>query len=251
MGSRKVNYDLRKFGWIGALTNEDTVCLVWHTSKIRNLEDARAHTVVISTTGAGSNSTLGPLLMNEILGTKFKPIAGYDGGTSMLALERGEVDGRCTTLNSVRAAYPRWLADKLVRVLFRVSDVKAPEFPDAPLAMDLVKSDADRKALTFFQSADDIQNPYFLPPNTPKYILDGYRKAFDATIADREYLADAEKRRQAVIPSSGAKVEAAIMAMYATEPAIIERVKNAIKTDGRVEMLKKPEEAPAKEPAKP
>jgi tripartite-type tricarboxylate transporter receptor subunit TctC len=239
MGSRKVNYDLRKFEWVGALTNEDTVCLVWHTSKIKSLDDAMKNTVVISATGAGSNSTLGPLLMNDLIGTKFKPIAGYDGGTSMLALEREEVDGRCTTLNSVRAAYPRWISEKLIRVLFRVSDVRAPEYPDVPAVKDLVKTDADRKALDFFQAVDEIQNPYFLPPGTPKNILEVYRKAFDATVKDAEYLADATKRRQGVVPSSGAKVEAAIKAMYATEPAVIERVKNGIRTEGRIERIKK------------
>lgn len=234
MGSGQVNYDLRQFGWIGSLTNEDTVCLVWHTSSIKTLDDARKHEVPISATGAASNSTIGPLLLNDLLGTRFKPISGYDGGTSMLAIERGEVDGRCTTLNSLRTAQPHWLEKNLIRVLLVVSSVDDPKYASVPRARELLKSDADRDAFDFFQAPDGIQNPYMLPPNTPPDILALYRKAFDATVKDPDYLAEAEKRRQNVAPQNGEFVQKTIASMYATPPAVIERVKKATSTAGRI-----------------
>lgn len=234
MGSGQVNYDLRQFGWVGSLTNEDTVCLVWHTSSVKTLDDLRQREVPISATGAASNSTIGPLLLNDLLGTKFKPISGYDGGTSMLAVERGEVEGRCTTLNSIRTAQPHWLTEKLVRVLLVVSSVDDPEFASVPRAKDLLKTDVERKAFDFFQAPDDIQNPYFLPPGTPADILAIYRKAFDAVVKDPAYLADAEKRKQKVVAQNGAYVEKIIAEMYATPKDVIERVKQATSVTGRI-----------------
>lgn len=227
MGGGKVAYDLRKFNWVGSLTVEDTVCLMWHTSSIKTLKDAQAREVAISATGAASNSTLGPLLFNDLIGTKFKPISGYDGGTSMLAVERGEVDGRCTTMNSVRAAQPQWLRDKTVNAILRVSDVDVPEFPNAPKLKDLLKTDADRSALDFFQAPDEIQNPIILPPDVPAEIVAIFRKAFDATIADKTYQEEAVKRRQQIVARTGAEVAKIINAMYDTPPAVIERVKRA------------------------
>ena len=227
MGNSEVNYDLRKFKWIGSLTKEDTMCLVWNTSPVKTLDDAKKREVTLSATGTASNSTLGPYLMNDLLKTKFKPISGYDGGTSMLAVERGEVDGRCTTLSTVRTSQPRWISEKLVRGLIALSNIRDVAFPDTPRLIDLLKNDSERQALTFFQAPDEIQDPFFLPPQTPDDIVSVYRGAFVATMHDRDYLADADKRHQALVPRPGEEVQATIEAMYATPPAVIERVKRA------------------------
>lgn len=234
MGSGQVNYDLRQFGWFGSLTNEDTVCLVWHTSSVMTLDDLRKREVPISATGAASNSTIGPLLLNDLIGTKFKPISGYDGGTSMLAVERGEVEGRCTTLNSLRTAQPHWLTDKLVRILLVVSSVDDPAYASVPRVRDLLKTDTERKAFDFFLASDDIQNPYMLPPGTPAEVLAVYRKAFDAVVKDPAYLAEAAKRQQKVAPQTGQFVQDTIAAMYATPSDVIERVKQATSVTGRI-----------------
>ena len=228
MGGGKVNYDLRNFRWVGSMTSEDTVCLVWHTSPVKNLEDARQRDVPISATGAASNSTLGPLLMNNLLGTRFKPISGYDGGTSMLAVERGEVDGRCVTLSSVLVSQPRWLTDNLMRILFTISkmdDVK--EAVGAPYARNLLKTDEERAAYDFFGASDEIQNPFFLPPGTPDDVVNGYRAAFSKAINDPAYRQESSARNQRVEPLDGATVEKVIASMYATPPQVIERVKRA------------------------
>ena len=227
MGAGKVNYDLRQFGWVGSLTVEDTACLVWHTSTLKTIDDAKTRDVPLSATGAGSNSTLGPLLLNALLGTRFKPISGYDGGTSMLAVEREEVEGRCTTLNSVRGTKARWITEKLVRALVMLSDIDDPDFPGVPRARSLLKSDDDRLAFEFFQGPDEIQNPFMLPPGAPADIVDSYRKAFVAAVKDPEFVALAAQRQMNIAPHTGAEVQAKIAAMYATPPAVIERVKRA------------------------
>jgi len=227
MGRGAVPYDLRQFRWIGSLTLEDTTCLVWHTSDIKTLDDAKKRDVPVAATGTASNSTLGPLLLNAILGTKFKPISGYDGGTSMLAVERGEMEGRCTTLNSIRVAHPDWVRDKLMRPLVMMSEVADPDFPGVPTVTSLLKSEDDKTAFEFFSTPDEIQNPFMLPPGTPDDVVEAYRKAFDAAVKDPEYLAEAVQRQQNIVPHNGADVQAKIEAMYATPQAIVERVKKA------------------------
>jgi hypothetical protein len=153
----------------------------------------------------------------------------------MLAVERGEVDGRCTTLSSVRTSQPRWITDKLVRGLVAVSNIRDVAFPDTPRAIDLLKSDADRRALTFFQAPDEIQIPLFLPPDVSDDVLQVYRQAFEATMKDRAYLADADKRHQSLAPRPGEEVAATIASMYGTPPEVIERVKRATTITGRTE----------------
>jgi tripartite-type tricarboxylate transporter receptor subunit TctC len=233
MGTGQVNYDLRRFAWVGSLTKEDTMCLIWHTSPIKTLDDAKKRETTLSATGTASNSTLGPYLMNDLLGTKFKPISGYDGGTSMLAVERGEVDGRCTTLSTVRTSQPRWITEKLVRGLIAISNIRDVAFPDTPRLIDLLKSDAERQAVTFFQAPDEIQDPFFLPPGTSPEVVGVYRGAFIATMKDRDYLADAAKRNQALSPRPGEEVQAVIESMYATPQAVIDRVKKATTITGK------------------
>jgi tripartite-type tricarboxylate transporter receptor subunit TctC len=228
MGSGRVKYDLRRFRWVGSMTSEDTVCLVWHTSSIKSIDDARKRDVPISATGAASNSTLGPLLYNDLLGTRFKPISGYDGGTSMLAVEREEVEGRCTTLSSVRAAQPHWLSKNLVRILFTVSDMaETPETKGVPSLRSQLKSDIDIAALNFFGAPDEMQNPVFLPPNTPDDIVKAYRTAFNTAMADPKYRAEAAARAQRLEPNTGERVTEIVEAMHKTDPAVVERVKRA------------------------
>jgi tripartite-type tricarboxylate transporter receptor subunit TctC len=228
MGGGRVKYDLRRFRWVGSMTSEDTVCLVWHTSSIKSIEDARQRDVPLSATGAASNSTLGPLLYNDLLGTRFKPISGYDGGTSMLAVERGEVDGRCTTLSSVRTAQPHWLTGNLVRILFSVSDMaEAPETKGVPSLRGQLKSQIDIAALDFFGAPDEMQNPIFLPPGTPDAIVKVYRAAFNTAIADPAYRAEAEARSQRLEPRTGERVTEIVEAMHNAPPEVVERVKRA------------------------
>jgi hypothetical protein len=133
----------------------------------------------------------------------------------------------------VRTSQPRWIADRLVRGLVAVSNIHDVAFPDTPRAIDLLKSDADRRALTFFQAPDEIQNPLFLPPDVSDDVLKVYRQAFEATMKDRAYLADAEKRHQSLAPRPGEEVAATIAGMYETPSEVIERVKRATTITGR------------------
>jgi tripartite-type tricarboxylate transporter receptor subunit TctC len=230
-----VHYDLRKFYWIGNLASSITACSVWHGSPVKSIEDAKTREVTIAATGAQSSPTTNALFVNSLLGTKFNPISGYDGGTSLLAIERGEADGTCVSLGSLRTTRPDWLRDGKLRVIIQVSSATDPAVPDAPRLSQFLKNDADRQALAFFTAPDDIQYPYMLPPGASAEIVALYREAFDSAVKDPTYLAEAKQRRQEIVSHTGAEVQAIIAAMYDTPKDVIDRVIRATTPVGRSE----------------
>lgn len=225
------NYELANLHWIGSLAKGNTVCAVWHTVDVKSLAVAKQKVVTVATTGARSAPTRSALLMNSFVGTQFKPIPGYTGGTSLLALERGEVDATCTTLNSLRTTRPQWLTEGKLRVLVHVAMDADPEFKDAPRALDLIEDDKNKAALEYFLLPYEFNNPYYLPPGVPQESVPAWRKAFDAAVADPGYLAEAKKRQQDIEPKSGEQVEKLVRQLYATPKDIIKRTIDAINPD--------------------
>jgi tripartite-type tricarboxylate transporter receptor subunit TctC len=227
MGDKNVKYDLLKFGWFGSLAKGDTVCGVWESSPIKTIADARAHEMTISSTGALSAPTRTALLLNALLGTKIKPIPGYDGGTSLLAVERGEVDGTCVTLDSLRATRPQWFSDKKLRLLVQCSLDKDPDFPDVPRAYDLISDESGRRMLEFFLTPYEVQNPFYLAPGFKPEMLAAYRTAFDKAVADPAFRTEARARRLKIESRNGAQVEAVIKKMLNT-PEDVQRKTRAV-----------------------
>jgi tripartite-type tricarboxylate transporter receptor subunit TctC len=223
LGTATLNYDLQKFRWIGSLVKGDTVCSVWHLSGIKTLADAKTREVPLTSTGVTASPTRSALLMNALIGTRFKPIAGYDGGTSLLAIERGESAGICITLNSLRTTRPDWLRDKKIVPLVQVSLSADPEFPDVPRAADLIGDPDHRQMLDFFMLPYEFNNPFYLPPGVSDEVLAAYRVAFEAAIRDPSYLAEAAKRRQTITPRDGADVTNLVDKLLATPKAIVRR----------------------------
>lgn len=227
-------YELDKLRWIGSLAKGNTVCAVWHTVDVKSLADARKKVVTVATTGARSAPTRSALLMNSFVGTQFKPISGYTGGTSLLALERGEVDATCTTLNSLRTTRPQWLSEGKLRILVHVAMEVDPEYKDVPRALDFIEDEKNRAALEFFLLPYEFNNPYYLPPGVPQEAVVAWRKAFDAAVKNSEYVADTKKRIQDVEPKSGEEVERLVQQMYQTPQDVVKRTISAIDPTGRV-----------------
>lgn len=224
MGRVKVNYSLAKFHWIGSLARGDTVCGVWHTSSVKSIEDAKSREVILSATGATSGPARASLLLNALLGTRFKPIPGYPGAAMFLAVERGEVEGTCNTLSSLRSTHAAWLHDKKFRLLLQVAPEADPEYPDVPRVIDMITSTADRLLLDLYQLPYEFNNPYMLPPGTPAHVVGAYRAAFDAAVNDAEYLAEARKRQQRISARKGSEVNTLAERLLATPSSIVERM---------------------------
>ena len=146
LGGAGAKFEAAQLQWLGSMTNSNGTVYTWHTSGIKTLDDAKLKEVPMGAVGAQSDSVIFPNLINELLGTKFKPITGYAGSTQIhLAMERGEVMGRGgNSWASVQTANLSWIKENKINMLVQVGFEKEPELPDVPLLLDLVK-DEDRQ----------------------------------------------------------------------------------------------------------
>ena len=227
-GNSLAKYDARNFTWLGSMGRDTALCFTWHTSAITTLEDAKKQKVMLGSTGTASPSSLFPHLLNKLFGTRFEPLVGYpDSGAIGLAMERGEVLGYCSfTLAATRSAHPDWLTEKKINILAQLTLHPSPDLKNAPSIMDFAKDEMTRQALTFAFGDQEIGRPLAAPPGLPADREAALRKAFDETIKDPAYLADA---KQASVdldgPLDGAAVAEVVSQLYATPPAVIDVVR--------------------------
>jgi tripartite-type tricarboxylate transporter receptor subunit TctC len=227
IGIRNPGYDMSQFTWIGALTKDVGLCLSWGSSPFKTIDDARNRVMVVAGTGAGSETDTWPVIINEVLGTKFKVVTGYLGTQeTLLAMERGEANGRCIlSLSALKTAKPDWLAEKKVNLLLQVGLTKSPELPGVPLLLDLVKNDDDRRMLTLLSAPTAMARPFAAPPGLDSATANLLRRAFDATAADAEFLAEAKQMQADILPTSGEEVQKLVGEIYATPRPIVDRAK--------------------------
>jgi tripartite-type tricarboxylate transporter receptor subunit TctC len=227
IGARNPGYDASQFTWIGALMKDIGLCLSWGTSPFKTIDDVRNHTMVVAGTGAGSETDTWPVIINDVLGTKFKVVTGYLGTQeTILAVERGEASGRCImTLSALKTAKPDWLTGNKVNILLQIGLKKSPELPDVPLLLDLAKNDSDRQMLKLLSAPSEIARPFAAPPGLDASTAALLRRAFDATIADPEFLAEAKTMHADIAPSRGEDVQKLVSEIYATPRPIVERAK--------------------------
>jgi tripartite-type tricarboxylate transporter receptor subunit TctC len=222
--------DLRDFHWVGNMSSANQVTVTWHTSPTQTLEDAKRRETVIGTTGAGSISTQLPAVYNNILGTKLKLVLGYpDGADINLAMERGEVEGRATNpWSSYKASNPRYVAEKLITPFIQVGMEKDPDLPNVPLMRDFAKNAEEQEILDFMSRSVSIGRPIATTPGVPAERVAALRKAFDDTLKDPEFLADAEKQRLEIQAMTGEQLAQLIKSVIETPAAIRDKVKRAI-----------------------
>lgn len=223
MRGASLGYEPRNFGWIGSLQRGDTVCSIWHTSQVKTIEDARQREVPFASAGASSTLHRSALLVNAIVGTRFKPVAGFDGGTALLALERGEVEGICNQLASQRTTRPEWLKDGRLKPIVFVAMSVDPEFRSVPRAFDLVKEETGRQILELYLLPWEFNHSFMLPPGAPPSALAMWRTAFDKASKEPAYLADAAKRLQKIAARTGAEVESLVEKLYSTPKEVVAR----------------------------
>lgn len=227
LGNPQANYDPRRFNWIGGRTRDHFLCLVWHTVPVQTLQDVMKRETIVGATGPGSRTLTYPRALNELLGTKFKVVAGYPGGNEItLALERGEVEGYCGwALGSIKTRAPDWIRDGKIRPLAQFAMSKAADLPDVPLASDLARTDRERRAIEFFAADSVLAWPLVAPPDVPAERLAEIRAAFDATMKDPQLLAEAASQGLDVDPVSGDEITALVRRLYDTPPDVLELVR--------------------------
>jgi tripartite-type tricarboxylate transporter receptor subunit TctC len=202
LGLPGVQFDVAKLHWLGTSAPSIEVLGVWARTGVASIEDARHKEVVIGSSARGSNTWAFPTLMNELLGTKFKVVPGYNAGAQInLAMERGEVDGRVNSWASFKANKPQWVKDKLVNFIAR-SGPPAPDL-EAPSVEEMASSPADRQLVELVLSGSDFGRPFAIAPGIPEDRIAALQAAFDATMKDPAFIAEAEAAHFEVAPVSG------------------------------------------------
>jgi tripartite-type tricarboxylate transporter receptor subunit TctC len=223
-GNKAVKYDPRDFEWIGSMGKQQQICVTWHTSPIKSIQQAMEREIVVAATGATGNSATMPKQLNNLIGTKFRVVPGYSTTEARLSLERGESEGICgLSYSTMKAAQPEWIDNKRINVLVQTGAKPQPGLETVPLLRDLVKDANDRKVLDTISFPEELGRPFLMPPGTPKNIVQIVRRAFDATMKDPAFLADATKARLDLDPVTGEEAEQMIKEAYSTPKELIQR----------------------------
>ena len=229
LGNKNAKFDARQFNWIGTANVEYTTCALWHTAKVKTLQDALSMEAIVGGSGADATEVVFPKAANKLVGTKFKVVLGYPGSTEiLLAMERGEVEGFCGigwTFLKLRKG--DWLKDKKINILYQMSLEKHPELPDVPAIIDYAKTSDDRKVFEFLFAPQEMGRPFFAPPGVPTERVRALREAFAQTLKDPQFLADAEKMGIEVQHVGGEQIQMLVERIYASPPEVITRARAA------------------------
>src|SRR6516225_4365392 len=231
LGSKGAQFRADKFAWVGSANNEVSVCVAWKTSGVTGFEDTLSRELIVGGTGQAADTDQFPRILNGVLGTKFKIVTGYPGGNDVtLAMERGEVKGRCGwSWSSVLSTHKRWIEDKSITVLVQLSLNKHPDLSDVPLVMDFAKTEDQQQMFKLIFARQVMGRPYLAPPDVPKDRAEALRKAFMDTMKDDEFLADAEKSQLEITPVDGAEVETLVKELYQTPKPLADKAAQFIR----------------------
>ena len=234
---RGVQFNAAKFKWIGATSTGNSTVYAWHSAGISSIEDAMKGQVLMGATGVGSYTTLYPTVLNNVVGTKFKIIAGYDSAAQInLAMERGEVQGRAgNNLSSLKQENPEWLIDKKVVLLVQVGLERDAEFPAVPLITELGQTDEQRRILHVFSVDVILGRPLLAPPGLSAERLAILRKGYDDAVNDPAFMKESGNLALGDKPLSGAFIEREVTDLVATPRDIIEKAMAAMNDKGFLE----------------
>ncbi len=221
---RGVQYKAEDFPWIGSSDVDNMNFYLWHTAAIKTIEDAKAKVGVMGATGAGSYTALFPTLLNNLLGTKFRIVPGYrTTGEIHIAMERGEVQGRAGNFNSsLKSANPDWLRDKKIDIILQIGATRDPEFPDVPLMTELAQTPEQKRVLELFSGEIAMGRAFLATPGIPADRLTALRKAFEETMRDPAYIAEAKSIDLLVRPLGHEKLAEIARTILTTPPDLVE-----------------------------
>jgi len=224
-GNAGAHYDPRHFAWLGSIGKLENVCATWNTSPVKTVAAAQQREVVVAAAGATSNTAIVPKLLNALIGTKFKVIAGYDPGSGLtIAVESGEAEGICgLSWSTMKASRPRWVSDHLLNVIVQMGLTKLHDLPDVPSALDLVRDPESRQVMELILMRQEAGRPFAAPPGVPADRTAALRTAFQETLRDPAFVAEARKMQLEIEPMTGEEIEAMLAKAYAAPKAIVQR----------------------------
>ncbi len=222
-GVTQAQFQGDKFTWIASLNRLVNIGLVWHETPFRDVKDIFEKEIVLGSSG-GNTSAL-PNILNSLLGTKFKVVAGYKSTNDVtLAMERKEVDGLLgTSWDSFKATKSDWVRDNKARVLLQVSFDSHAELPGVPNLSGLVKRPEDRELLEVVLARQIYGRPFAAPPGVPPAAAKTLQDAFARLAVDTAFLADADKRKAEITFNTGDEIRTLVERIYASPRPLIER----------------------------
>jgi tripartite-type tricarboxylate transporter receptor subunit TctC len=225
-------FDGRSFTWLGSIASNSSLCTSWHTTAIKSWQDAMTKPFALAGEGSGSDPDNFARILKNVFGAKVRLVTGYPGGTEMnLAIERGEVDGRCGwSWDSIKSTRPDWLRDKKINLLAVFSLQKAADIPpEVPLIGDLATSDEQRQILRVHLAGQALGRPFFTSPGVPADRKAALRAAFDATMKDPDFVAEITRVKLEVNPASGAEIDRLLAEVYAMPKDVLEKARQAVR----------------------
>lgn len=228
LDGRNVRFDASKFNWIGSTGGRNEAIFIFRTTGIKTVADLQKKEAVLGGTGPASSIVIYPTVMNNLLGTKFKIITGYKSSKDVfLAMERGEIVARSGSLTSIHTTFPKWMSEKKLYFLAQVGLRRDAEIPEAPLLTELARNEEQKQIMSLISSPGQLGQPYLAPPGLAADRLAALRKAFDATMADKQFMADAAKARVDIDPIKGDVIQKIVADVVATPKDVIAKARVA------------------------
>ena len=228
-GASGARFEPTKMSWIGTPTKETNICIAYHTAAVKTAQDLYGHELLMGDVGPGSGTRVYPKALAALLGMKFKLVSGYPSSADIfLAMERGEVQGICESLDSVKNRRPDWIPKGTISLLFQGGIKPNAELKDVPFVLDLAQKPEDKQAIEFLYAGQGIGRPFVAPPGLPPDRLKMLQDAFAATLKDPDFIAETEHYHLTLDPSDGAQLEALVRKTYGTPKPIIDRIAKLI-----------------------
>jgi tripartite-type tricarboxylate transporter receptor subunit TctC len=243
LGQSGSAFKTEEMSWIGNVSQTADIVAVWHTAGVKTIADAKRREVIMGADSSGT-MTAYPALLNAALGTRFKIVTGYAGGSAVdHAMEQGEVEGRGSNpWTSWKATRPGWIRDGLITPLVQVGLRKEADLPDVPLLTDLAETDEQRSMFRFISAPASIERPFAGPPGMAPEALAVLRRAFDKAVRDPAFLTEAAQLNLDVDPHSGAALARIVADIVGTPPAIVRKVREIIAPRDADQKSKTPEQ---------
>jgi tripartite-type tricarboxylate transporter receptor subunit TctC len=229
-GAAGARFDATRLSWIGSPTKETNVCIAYHTAAVKTAQDLYDKQLILGDTGPGTGTRSYPKVLGELLGMRFKLVGGFPSSAEVfLAMERGEVEGICESLDSIKTRRPDWIPTGKVSVLFQGGAEPNATLGRIPFVLDLARTEEQRRTIEFLYAGQGIGRPFVAPPNLPPDRLRSLRDGFNATMRDADFAADAGKSKLELDPETGEHLAALVAKIYATPRPIVDRIANLIK----------------------
>jgi tripartite-type tricarboxylate transporter receptor subunit TctC len=226
LGTAGVKFKSAQFSWIGRMASAINVTIMMATAPVKTIQDAYDKEAILAATGRSATPTVYPSVLNNVLGMKFKIVIGYEGSvSSMLAMERGEVEGHSTSWEGVKSSRGDWVRDKKVNIIVQYGLRRHPELPDVPLSIELGRTPEEVQILRVVANATEVGKMVLTTPGVPAERVEALRRAFDATIRDPEYVAEMNALGLEVIPLPGEEMQKLVEEVGNVPPEILAKVK--------------------------